>query len=200
MAKPLFPFTTEADANADGSITLTFDWHQFVQVCRGFANASHLFGDFFSTLAWRAISQMDSETRDCIWMILRRDLWDDIFYRHGGIGQRDFLCFMAALHRNNCGVASFRHSERIIVPVQVLAYRFDGEVRPHPANNLQSAVSANSFIPKEWLVGGIEYRGSVDPVIDLPDNLRACWDDVSVYSKSVDDIVAEVRRRHGKEA
>lgn len=112
-------------------ISLHLDRFDFVSAVEGFARGSHLRQHVWKEIVYSSIPQMLLDEMDFLWYVFRRDLWDHYFYDMNGrivpaIGHKDYLHTLAALHRGNRYLVTYKPKEGC-GPLSAVCYRFNGE-------------------------------------------------------------------------
>lgn len=137
-------------------INLSLDRHDLLSAIEGFAYGSHLRQHVWENIVYRSIPQMSADDMDYLWFYLRRDVFPAYFYELNGerrthVGCEDFLHALAALHRGNRYIVTFKKGGR---RHKALCYRSDGLFRPLYLLVRKSKIqqSFNAFLPDDWIV------------------------------------------------
>lgn len=164
-------------------IKLTLDCHDLLFAIEGFAHGSHLRQHVWETIVYRSIPQMSADDMDYLWFFLRRDVFPAYFYelnseRRTHVGCEDFLHALAALHRGNRYIVTFKKGGRCH---KALCYRSDGVYRPLyllvQGSKIQQ--SFNAFLPDNLIV---EVERQPMPNNEFVEyGKEEWWHDLSIY-------------------
>lgn len=174
------------------TVTLTLGHHDFLFAIEGFARGSHLRQHVWRDIVFANIHQMDDDFLDFLWFYMRRDIWplyEPETYSYNGAqrnispcGREDFIHCMAAIHRGNRYMVTFRNPEKK-QDLSVECYRYDRTYHPVKAlsyKGTEQNPSFDAFIPEEWVISA-EYLG-------LPENSHVelgkeeWWGDIQIYN------------------
>ena len=164
-------------------IKLTLDCHDLLFAIEGFAHGSHLRQHVWETIVYRSIPQMSADDMDYLWFFLRRDVFPSYFYelnseRRTHVGCEDFLHALAALHRGNRYIVTFKKNGG---RHKALCYRSDGVYRPLYLLVQKSKIqqSFNAFLPDDWIV---EVERQPMPNNEFVEyGKEEWWHDLSIY-------------------
>lgn len=170
-------------------ITISLDNHDFLWAIEGFARGSHLRQHVWREIVWKSIPQMSDDDMDFLWYFMRRDIWECYFHNFNGnvhrdVGWEDFLRVMAALHRGNRSIVSFKADGRKLH--RVLCYMFGGKYCPiyQQGSSKRKMEFFASYVPSEWVVSVKTCKIPENPYINIGDD-RHWRNDLSLYSSEV---------------
>lgn len=170
-------------------IKIALDHHDFLCAIEGFARGSHLRQHVWKEIVWKSIPQMNENDMDFLWYFMRRDIWECYFHNFNGevrrdVGWDDFLRVMAALHRGNRSIVSFKADDGKLH--RVLCYKYEGKYCPmYQSFPYQKKMeSFGSYIPNEWVASVKTFELPENPYIERGDD-RHWRNDLSLYSSEV---------------
>lgn len=165
-------------------IALSLDSHDFLYAVEGFARGSHLRQHVWEQIVYRSIPQMSCDDMDFLWFYMRRNLWECYFFQIGGelhkqCGYDDYLHALAALHRGNRFLVTFRAEGKGRKKHHAECYRFNGAYHPLYADGKMILQPFHAFIPSEWVIECKQRPMPDNPHVEL--GKEEWWRDTSVY-------------------
>lgn len=164
-------------------LTLHLDCHDYISAIEGFARGSHLRQHIWEMVVHHHIKQMSDMERDTIWFFFRRDIWPVYFdSQFPNCGDMDFLQCMAAMHRTNYRLVTFRKDGKGNGKhIQSYCYCFQNEWRPEN--------SMRSFIPKEWIVSVTDpFDMAHTQPLYIEQGKEMWWTNLGVYNLDTETI------------
>lgn len=163
-------------------ITMHLDWHDFLAAVEGFAHGSHLRQHIWEKIINHYIQQMSDLEQDTLWFFFRRDIFPLYFEsNYHQCGDNDFLQCLAAMHRGNYALVTFREQGKKNGKHHISrCYRFQNEWRPE--NRFRSV------IPEEWIVRvNPDPKAPAEPLY-IESGKEHWWHDRDIYNTNPEEL------------